>query len=66
MLQIKTKVSNLKPGDDLGGCTILYTQYIGDYCGQKRRQRVDVKFVDGTKSTRYWGADTTVTVYRNL
>lgn len=59
---MKTQVKNLKPGDDLGNCTILSVNYLGTYLGQKDRAYVSVRFADGKESTRIWGWKTTVTV----
>lgn len=59
---MKTQVKNLKPGDDLGNCTILEVKYAGNYCGQKDRAYVTVRWANGQESTRVWGWNTTVTV----
>ncbi len=56
------KVKDLKPGDDLGGTTILAVKYLGNYCGQKDRANVQVRYSNGKESWRIWGNQTTVTV----
>lgn len=59
---MKTQVKYLKPGDDLGNCVILASpQYIRNYCGQKDRAAVKVRFANGEESTRIWGWNTSVT-----
>lgn len=59
---IKTvQVKDLKAGDNLGNCLILADPiHIGDYCGQKNRVSIRVRFKNGTESTRIWGAATTI------
>lgn len=64
-MSIKTKVQvkDLRAGDDLGTCTIIESpSYYGNYCGQKDRYSVKVKYLNGEESSRLWGKSTTVTV----
>lgn len=49
------KVKDLKVGDDLGGTVILAVQYLGNYCGQKDRAKVHVRYSSGKESWRIWG-----------
>ena len=64
MKETKTvRVSDLKAGDNLGNCLILASpSFIGDYCGQKNRVAVQVRFANGQESTRIWGKNTTVKI----
>jgi hypothetical protein len=57
------KVKDLKVGDELGNCTIVDGPvYIGNYCGQKDRANVQVRYSNGKESWRIWGNQTTVKV----
>jgi hypothetical protein len=58
-----TKVKDLREGDNLGNCLILAApNFIGEYCGQRDRVVVRVRFKNGEESSRVWGKNTTVTV----
>lgn len=60
---MKVQVQNLKEGDDLGTCVIAGTPiYMGNYCGQRDRMQVKVRYGSGVESNRVWGKSTTVTV----
>lgn len=58
------KVSQLKKGDILSsGVEILSGPFIvGDYCGQKNRMSVSVKYPSGKEDVRIWGSQTQVKV----
>jgi hypothetical protein len=59
----KKQVKDLKAGDDLGGTVLISDPInIGDYCGQKNRMQVNVRYSNGKESTRIWGRYTTVSV----
>ena len=64
-MRTKVQVKDLREGDDLGGTVITAPpQYIANYCGQKDRAFVGVRYASGKTSTRVWGWNTTVTVSR--
>jgi hypothetical protein len=59
----KVQVKDLRAGDDLGNCTIVSDpSYLGNYCGQKDRMSVNVRYTNGKESARVWGKHTTVIV----
>ena len=59
---MKTKVKDLKTGDELSSCVVLSSTYYGNYCGRKNQQAVRVRWSNGNESTQLWNRETTVNV----
>lgn len=59
----KKQVKDLKAGDDLGNCVIVSNpRPLDNWCGQKNRMALEVKYGDKDPVTAVWGRYTTVSV----